>query len=149
MIRFATAKDLDAVEPLGRKFFEEAKHPGTWNGEHWKQTWSRVMELAGGFVLLWEEDGKLVGFLGGMLSQDPFSGEHVASENFWFVDPAHRKGLGAIRLLAAFEQHAKSAGCDRIYMVHLASLTPGALERLYQRRGYELVEQTFRKNLWQ
>jgi GNAT superfamily N-acetyltransferase len=73
--------------------------------------------------------------------EHPFTGERIASEMVWWVNPESR-GDG-IRLLKAAEGWAKEQGIPKISMI-APSARVGAL---YERLGYKAVETAYQKGL--
>lgn len=102
----------------------------------------RCLEGDGTIVLVAEApDGALVGMIGALVSEHPYSGERVASELFWWVEPAHR-GHGR-DLMKAAEAWARDQGAARFQMV-----APNArVGRLYERFGYTAVETLYQRSL--
>ena len=95
------------------------------------------------FIL--EENGKMIGGLGCVKGADLHFPRTIAVETYWYVDQNH-SGEG-IKLLKHFEDWAKNNNCDAVAMVHLVDSYPDSLERLYIRRGYELVEKHYIKGV--
>jgi hypothetical protein len=82
-------------------------------------------------------------FIGGRISNSWINNEHkIAQEAFWWAVPG--KGLD---LLYAFEQWAKDNGADAVLMINLPQLRGNVVERLYERKGYELFERSYYKEL--
>lgn len=146
-IRIAKQEDVLDIEPIGLEFFEESGYPGSLDFEAWRLQWQTLIELGAGYILLLEDDGKVVGFLSALVMPDPFNGVHMAAETCWFVSKSHRQGLAPIRLIREFETEARKRGCERALMSHLTKLTPERLGRLFEKRGYSLHEQVFIKEL--
>lgn len=89
--------------------------------------------------------GELVGGLGCIIHDDLHWPRKMAVETFWFVLPEYR-GDG-LKLFAEFEKIAKERGCDYTAMIHLTDSHPEALEKIYRRKGYELVEKHYVRRL--
>lgn len=86
-------------------------------------------------------DGQLVGMLVLVAVEHPMSGELVASELAWWVNPTARGGRAAFRLLAEAEQWAKARGAVAMQMV-----APNArVEALYEAVGYVPVERAYQR----
>lgn len=68
----------------------------------------------------------------------------VAKETVWWIDPSQR-GRAAMRMLEFYETWAAGRGATAVGMAALAA-APRAGE-IYQRRGYQPVEQHFVKRL--
>ena len=94
-----------------------------------------------GCVFVAEVDGVITGGICGHVFVHPMSGERVASELGWWVEP-HSRGPG-IRLLKAFETWASVAGASAIQMV-----APNArVAAFYARVGYEPIETTYQRRV--
>ena len=127
------------------EFFEEGKLPGRFDPEVFVETWRALLMTGRACLLAIEREGVLDGGLGGILYPDPNDGVTVATEMFWYVRQGHR-GQG-LRLLRAFEQWSRGQGARRIIMVHLLTLQPEELRRLYRRLGYHDAEVHYLKEL--
>jgi GNAT superfamily N-acetyltransferase len=98
-----------------------------------------------GVVFVLEVAGVIVGGIGGLKGPDLHWPRVIAVETFWFVLPEYR-GAG-LKLMSRFEQWAEENNCDAVAMVHLADSHPEILEKLYTRKGYQLVEKHYVKVL--
>jgi len=140
-------QDLEELLAGGASFFAEGQMPGGFDSEAFIKSWAHLIDTEIGCVFgLYGEDGVIHGALGGILAPDIFNGHTVAIEAFWYVLPEHR-GSGAIRLVKAYEDWARSRGARRVSMVHLLNLQPGRLGDLYVRLGYRAVETNYIKDL--
>lgn len=146
MIRPATKNDLAIVADMGREFYSEGRIPGTIVPDVFIANWQKYIEAGFGRIFLAEEEGEVVGFLGGLLYPDPNDGDLVGSEMFWFVQSEHRGSCG-MRLLSAFEKWAISTGAKRLVMGHLSTLAPEKLKKLYERLGYVPLETHYVKEI--
>lgn len=88
-----------------------------------------------GLLLVAGSAAELIGMIGMVLFAHHLSGARTAAEVFWWVDPAARGTIG-LRLLAQAEAWAIARGAAQLQMV---APSP-AVGRLYERRGYRLVE---------
>lgn len=131
------------VEP-GRRFCEEAGLPPL-NPETFTAFFQGVLSQGIGVVFECEHNGVPISWMGGFVTQDPFSGERTAMESFWFSSPDSR-GRGMV-LLRAFEEWAKEVEADKIIMVHLSALNPERLGKIYERRGYATLETNYIKRI--
>lgn len=87
------------------------------------------------------------GMLIGMLVEAPFSTEKIATELAWYIYPEGRASRASICLVDAFERWAKGKGARISTMMLLDELRGSSVERLYDRRGYELTEKSYMKVL--
>jgi len=86
----------------------------------------------------------LVGMLAGIIAPHPMHGEMHADEVAWWVEPEHRGGRAAYRMLRSFEEWARQNGAIVVKMV---APTGSAVGGFYQRLGYSPVECMFAKRL--
>jgi GNAT superfamily N-acetyltransferase len=96
-------------------------------------------------VFAMKRGGIIVGGLAGLVCPDINNGKKLAVECFWFVNEADR-GKGLL-LLDAYESWAKSEGCDKMALIHLEDSFPDKLKKLYERKGYKLVESHYVKEI--
>ena len=108
--------------------------------------WRPIIASELGVIFIAEDDGEIIGAIAGMAVPEPYSGELVVSEFFWFVRPGHR-GSAGLRLYEALEYWARQKGAKTMRMVHLMDSMPEKLARIYKRLGYEQVETLYSKDL--
>jgi len=147
MISHLPVNEIDRIEEIGHSFAQETKYPGGFHLEAFKATWLPTIQSGLGEILVYKDGEKIVGAFGMVVLPDTFSGHRVAAETFWYVLPSHRATRAGVELFYRFEALGKARGAKRLVMVHLANLTPQKLREFYEKNGYELVEQTFWKEL--
>ncbi len=144
-IRTANRTDLDRVVAMFAEFVastQYARYVG--NDPSYSATMMERLitddqcEL---FVVDGEES--VVGMLGVMVFTQPFSGETIASELFWWLDPKHR-GHG-VWLLRRAENWARSKGATRMSM--MAPIDKPRVGEIYKAVGYSEVERVFQRDL--
>lgn len=142
MIRFATLEDVPALVEMGKRFLRESPYHAflAENPARMYELIAGLIEGSGG-VLVSSMGDKITGMLGYILHNHFISGEPMAGEVFWWVEPEYR-GQG-IRLLHAVEAAAHKAGATKIQMI-APNERVGAL---YARLGYSPVETTFQRTL--
>lgn len=94
------------------------------------------------FVVDAGEDG-LIGMLGLMAFEHPFSGAIVASEAFWWLRP-DRRGYGAF-LLRKGEKWARQKGAVRMDLMQPCD--KARVGEIYHALGYAAIEVTWCKSL--
>jgi GNAT superfamily N-acetyltransferase len=141
LIRPATIEDLPNLGKGAREFMESTKFLEV-NQENFMNTWVQLINSGLGVIFIL---GEYDGALGAMYYPDPNSGKLMATEMFWFVSP-EKRGNG-LALFDEYEKWAKEKGCEKALMVHLADSMPDRLQSLYKRRGYELMESHYCKEL--
>lgn len=118
-VRPLTIEELPLCEPFGRAFHAEKQVPGAFAIEPFVKNWTLYLTQCKAVLLgLWDGD-KLVGGLGGMVVPDLTTAVPTATEFFLFIDPAHRKGGGFIRLVDQFRAFGKANGAVRLRMALL------------------------------
>lgn len=96
-------------------------------------------------ALALERDGDVDGLLLAAASEHPFGPVWFARETVWWIDPRSR-GLGAIRMLDAYELWAKQEmACAFAGMAGMGD--DPEVAKLYLRRGYWPAEKHFLKAL--
>ncbi len=145
MVRLLTVQELPMAAQIGPQFYAEGKLPGKFIPEIFAAKWTAFIEAGIGFIIGLFDGVKLEGCFGALIAGDPNDGELVANEMFWFVKPDSR-GNG-LRLFTEYESEARKRGAKRCSMIHLLSLQPEALSRLYERRGYRAIETAYYKEL--
>ena len=145
MIRPATPDDLHALEPLALEFYASSAHLGRFSIDAFTGFWRAYLKAGVGVVFVLETAGRIVGAIGGLIYPEPYSGQLVATEMFWFVSMEHRGG--GVALYRAFEGWARGRGCEAIRMVYLADSMPEKLRDFYSRLGFQEIETHWQKPL--
>lgn len=139
---------LPDVRRIGEEFTASVNYPGGFVYEAFADAWKLALKFGIGEIFCARNDqGDVIGLLGGHFAKDPFNGALIAAEQFWFVLPEARGTSAAMRLLDAFEVEAKSRGVKKILMVRLEGAFAEILDKVYVRRGYVAVERTYAKEI--
>jgi GNAT superfamily N-acetyltransferase len=143
-VRRATQQDAGAILELSRRFLAGSPygHLLAFNPDALESLIAFTLER--GAVFLAEVDGAPVGFLAGMVVHNPISGELMAEEFAWWVNPEQRGGRLAYYILRSFEEWAGQMGSVCLKMVAPAGSDVG---RFYARLGYTPLETAFIKRL--
>lgn len=92
-------------------------------------------------VLVSERQGTVIGMLGFIIYSHFISGEMMAGEVFWWVEPEHR-GEGP-KLLSEMKKRARIAGAK-----HYQMIAPNEkVGRFYESLGCDFVESTYQGTL--
>ena len=145
MIREIKAFEVGLCLEAGQVFFDESKVPGGFDNATFCKNWGNLINSGTGTILVAFEGTTQIGALGAVLCPDMFNGDLVAVEAFWYMIKKYR-GQG-LRLLSAFEAWAKDRSAKRVAMIHLESLQPEVLRRVYERFGYKLIESHYVKTI--
>lgn len=149
-IRAAEPRDLIDVIDMGRDFFEQSGNSAftEFDEPSFTTTIIALMSgVSGGTVLVAESAGQVVGMASCVVF--PFYANmatKVGQELFWFCKPDFRNGVGGA-LLDALEAEARRKGADVFMSAAIAGLRDGAIGRVYQRRGYRPIENTYLRKL--
>ena len=148
MIRELTLPELpDVVATAGPAFFTEGRLPGRYNAASYLHFWRGLLTSGRGVIFqLSTSAGEAMGWIGGMLFDDPLTGDLVVMESFWFAYPKHR-GLGAIKLIKRLEQWARDHRAVRLVMACLNAINFEIMGDLYTRAGFQPTETFYLKEL--
>lgn len=144
LIRQATNGDVPRIVELGMRDFEEGPYKNliNANSEYAIKTVLAVIH-GGGKILLCEDQEKVSGLFAFLIMPHPFSGEIVATQLIFYVEPEARKGGTGIKLLWEAERVAKELGAKK-FQCTAPSEEVGAI---YRRFGYHQIEVAFLKEL--
>lgn len=148
MLRFATTDDIPFLVSFGRKFHALSPLSDVpFNETKVEQTAIDLLQgpKERGIILVWEEDNSPVGCLVGIVSEPYFSTESIASELVFWIEPEYRKLSTVNRLIEAYEYWANRVGAKITCLSCFNSLKGDTLVRMYERKGYDFCEQTFKK----
>lgn len=141
MIRSALESDIGRIVEMGKRFRKDSSY-----SKYLSENPERMTQLArdlikqNGFLVM-EHDGEMIGMLGYIVHSHFISGETVAGEVVWWVEPEHR-GEG-FNLLMEAEKRARAAGAKYMQMIAPTE----KLERIYKSMGFEFVEATYQRAL--
>lgn len=144
-IREASPDEAYMVAKFMTKFEKETAFVKV-DANHAGNLYKRMIEAGTGHMFILENDeGLMIGGLGCIKAPDLHYNRIMAVETYWYVMPEHR-GSG-IQLLDYFERWAKDNGCDCTALVHLSDSMPDILEKVYEKRGYKLLEKHYIKEV--
>jgi len=146
-IRMATPEDFHQILPMAQEFIGKAKEFQDMPVDVPSILEHYISMLQYGFVLVAEDEGKLVGMLGTLVGPFPFNRNIiVATECMWWVDPEYRSNRIAGALMQAAEEEARSAGCHKFVMSALGS-SPEKVGAYYQSKGYAPYETAYVRSI--
>lgn len=149
-IRIAEAKDLPDIVDMGREFFEQSGNGAftTFDESSFIATVIGLMSgVANGTLLVAESAGSVIGMAAHVVF--PFYANaqtKIGQEIFWYCKPDFRNGIGS-DLLDELEADARRKGADVFMSAAIAGLRDGAVARVYQRRGYKPLENSYIRKL--
>lgn len=144
-IRKARLTDIPALIAMGQDFVAstEYKDQIVLDRNHCMVLLENLINSPNGCILVSTDGNYLTGMMGLVTILHLFSGECVVSELFWWMNPQYRgQGVG-MELLEKAEQWSCLQGAKKLIMI-----APNiAVEKLYQRHGYQRVEVSYQKEL--
>jgi len=145
-VRNAAESDLPRVAELGRRFLLEGPYRDELadNPEKALEMAKQILSNTNGRILVAENEGRVIGAFSFFAYPHLFSGEFTAVELIWYVEPEHRAGGIALRLLAEAEKQAKELGCVRMQLT-APSEEVGKLYRYCG--GYKKIEVCYQRKL--
>ena len=144
-IRNATVEDLDAIVRMGQRFLTSSTYARLLeeNPAQMRRFAEQLLKRPDGHILIAERDGEAVGMVAFYVFPHFYSGEMMAGELIWWVEPEHRAGRVGLKLLRIMEELAKTLGCVKMQMI-----APNErIGELYRRLGYVWVEETYQRSL--
>jgi GNAT superfamily N-acetyltransferase len=141
LVRSATDEDIPRLVEMGCRFRAESSYSKylAENPERMAELGHQLLAKDG--LLVAELDGESIGMLGFILHVHFISGELVAGEVFWWMEPEHR-GHG-LKLVEEAKRRARKAGAKYLHMIAPSE----RVARLYRHLGYEFVESTHQISL--
>lgn len=146
MIRQATFEDFEDIYILIKEF--QAESIGMYGlSFRFATLYHTIMKhINNGIVLVLDKDG-IKGVIGGLIMPSMFdSKEFILQESMWYVT-SNERGRDGLKLFRAFEEEGIKRGVKFILMASMNNLNNGELTRLYEKRGYKLMERQFIKEV--
>lgn len=144
-IREAVGSDVPRIVELGRRFLAEGPYK-----DQLKDNPDQAVKFAETFfgnpqarILVSESDGTVTGLLAFLVSPHYLSGEMTATEFCWYVEPEHRSGGIAMKLMWEAERLAGEMGATKMGF----TAPDEKASAIYVRFGYHAVEVCYQKEL--
>lgn len=141
-VRHATDADRLPAVAMMRRFHAASGLPFRFSAAHAEAQFKLHQSAADRLALVLGIPA--AGLLLASIAPHPFSGDLIAQELCWWVNPAAR-GKASLDMLDAYEAWAQGHGADYVALAHLGA--DPAMTRLYRRRGYSIAETYFSKAL--
>ena len=142
-MRYLNPEEVELLIPGAEEFAKMSGLPN-FNKNSFIPVIKNVIGTGSGCVIVEEENGLVIGAIGGMVILDIFTGELMSSEMFWFVSQGSGSGR---KLMSEFERWSIKKGCSKIQMGLLHNLYVGSLTKMYIRKGYLPIETMFIKEV--
>lgn len=144
-IREALVNDLDGIADCAERFFQYADYARkglVLDRESFKAFIKTHIEGESGIVLLLMDGLYVAGGICGWVGEWGFNRSiKICNEVFYWIDEKYRGGANSVRLLIEFENKAKEIGADRILMISVNTYLQDKVNCLYERKGYQKLEQ--------
>ena len=99
-----------------------------------------LINSGGAFVA--EEDGQLVGMLAGIVSEDFFGPDKVATDLIVYMIPEKRASGAGLHMIKMFERWAISQGATEICLGVSTGINTERTVQVYERFGYQQIAST-------
>lgn len=97
----------------------------------------RLLENPNIFCRIAFIDDKPIGFFLGVIQQMWFSNQKAGYDLGLYIEPEHRGGMTAIRLIKEFEKFCKENNCLDINLGSSADIATNSAKRLFTKLGYK------------
>lgn len=145
MIRRAELSDVPAIVRMAGDFVASTEYRAllTLKAEFVEQLAEMLIQSPQALALVsTDPGGRLIGMLGVLLVPHMMSGEVIASEVVWWMDPDSGIRDG-VKMLKLAEQWAEEHGAAVLQMIAPNART----ERFYELLQYQAVERSYQKRL--
>lgn len=150
LCRPACAEDLPRIMEWGRKFWSQTAYAAIpFCPESLHAACNEMMSVGTLFVVTTEasefrEPVGALGFAIGPLYAN--KSKFVATELFWYIDPAARElGAGAALMAHGEREMFEAFGCTAVSMIALEQVSPAKVGAIYGKLGYIPAEHVYVK----
>ena len=98
-------------------------------------------------LVLEDKDGRIVGFFVGIVTEHFFSTDRYACDLAFYIAPDKRGGMGAIRLLKAYEAWCRIKNVAEIHIGISTDINQERTAQLFQSMGFHSPAMGFRKKV--
>ena len=147
-IRDANHSDILDITIAAKLFSKETNHPAlsTINPNKVATSLEQLINSDLGFVKVACFNCKeIVGAIAGVVTELPINDLVVAQELMLWLDPSHRNGKTAPKLIDAYVNWAERKNCDFVRLSALDGVMDGRAGVLFKRKGFKAVETAYIK----
>ncbi len=144
MIRDATEADIPVMIEIGKNLASSTTYKSVNYSVERIETTIRTL-MAFGFCVVAEKDGEVVGGMMGDVYTPWYSNDRMGIDYTLYIEPEHRNGLLAVKMVKKFEQWCISMGAKQI-RPGIGTGDKNAI-RLYKALGYKSVGEWFLKDV--
>jgi GNAT superfamily N-acetyltransferase len=145
IIREAGPSDVGAVVDMAARFISETSYRDVlpFDAGGIERLFAHLLEH--GLMVLADREGAVVGMLIIAYTTLATGGDHVVAEEVaWWVEPEHRGGRTAYKMLRFGLERARQDGCNSVTM---RSPSGSPVGEFYERLGFRPIETTYSKRL--
>lgn len=148
-IRDANHSDILDITIAAKMFSKETNHPAlnTINPNKVSDTLRQLIDGNAGLVKVACFNKEIVGVIAGMAIELPVNDLIVSQELILWLDPEHRNGKTAPKLIDAYVEWSKKLGCDFVRLSALDVVLDGRAGVLFKRKGFKPIETAYIKEL--
>jgi len=148
-IRDANHSDILDITIAAKLFSKETNHPAlsTINPNKVAATLQQLLDSDVGLVKVACFKKEIIGAIAGVVSELPINDLVVAQELMLWLDPSHRNGKTAPKLIDGYVEWASKKGCDFVRLSALDGILSGRAGILFKRKGFKEVETAYIKEL--
>lgn len=147
MIRVATPDDIPRIIELGITLHATTSYASQPYVHEKAAAHLRELIAGAGVVFVADIGGEVVGAMAGGIVDQWFNHELVAYDYSIFVEPSHRHGITALRLVRAFVEWARLKGATRVEMGICTGVNVEGVGRLYEHAGFHLAGPLYAQEL--
>ena len=148
-LRVATENDIIDLIILGKQFVIESGNIKLlgWDSTKMYNFLANAISIEDFCVFVMCHDEEVVGLFVGLTTPCFFSSVIQSVEIAWYITPEHRKSKTAHKMIDLYEEWSVARGSVVTNLINLDMLSPDKVAKVYERKGYTLVENTFTKEL--
>lgn len=145
IVRKATREDIPRIVEMAERFYATTPYAEHVPMAKESAAGLAILTMESGVMLVAECGEGVVGMVCLYVDQFTFNiNRTVAHELAYWIEPEHRGGMLAARILKAIEAACLELGVDWIHMAHLPT-SPEMTGRLYERFGYSVSGTNYMK----
>ena len=144
MIRKGKEEDIERIIEMGLRLTKESSYSNTIMSPERVRTTCETL-ITHGFFVVAEKDGEVIGAMLGDVYQPWHSFDKIGIDYVLYVEPEHRNGMIAAKMIRNFESWCKSMGAKQV-RPGVGTGNPSGI-RLYKGLGYQSVGEWFLKNI--
>lgn len=142
IIRAAENRDIARIVEMAERMAKESNFSSLSFSPERVASMCKTL-ISNGFAVVAEHDGEIIGGMLGDIHIPWFSGDSMGTDLGLYIEPQHRNGLLAAKLIKRFEDWCIGFGAKQI-RPGISTGSPSA-ERLYKALGYQATGVQFLK----